>query len=51
MTQMSRSCRVVSEGRRRRDSYAYTESQQGDVLVAVVDIVYDGNSCFPGPGT
>jgi hypothetical protein len=42
---------VVSEGRRRRDSYgyAYTESQQGDVLVAVVDVVHYRHGCFARP--
>ena len=44
---------MVSEGRRRRDSYgygyAYTESQQGDVLVAVVDVVHYRHGCFAGP--
>jgi hypothetical protein len=42
---------VVSGGRRRRDSYghAYTESQQGDVLVAVVDVVHYRHGCFARP--
>ena len=31
--------------------WAYIEREEGNVLIAVVDVVHDGNSCFSRPGT
>jgi hypothetical protein len=39
----------VSDVRLKRGTLAYIEREQSYVLIAVVDILDDGNRCFPRP--
>jgi hypothetical protein len=40
---------MVSCGSTERGSASYIECEEGHVLVSVVDIAHDGDSCFSRP--